>query len=72
MKLLLVIKHLQIIVGFNMLLQKFIQYLKGLLPIRNISIEADEVVILVAPQHLFIVSFFLKNHTPYNTLLPGS
>lgn len=63
MKLLLVIKRLQIIVGFNMLLQKYIQYLKGLLPIRNISIEADEVVILVAPQHLFIVSLFLKNHT---------
>lgn len=63
MKLLLIIKHLQIIAGFNMLLHKFIQYLNDNLPLYKISIVAGEVVILVAPQHLFIVSLFLKNHT---------
>lgn len=46
-----------------MMLHNYIQYLNDLLPLRKISILSNEVVILVAPQHLFIVNFFLKNHT---------
>ncbi len=46
-----------------MILYSYIQYLNEQLPLRKISIISNEVIILVAPQHLFIVNFFLKNHT---------